>query len=132
MQIHDTGLRDIKILEPKQHGDARGWFAEVFNAEMFRRAGLPAEFAQDKTTRGVLSRRRTVHCVERCDAGQRVAAGGAGGHSAGGLGQGRQRRPIRGRRAALNLPYRCMALAIRGRVILRTRQPGRPRPVYVH
>jgi hypothetical protein len=30
------------------------------------------------------------------------------------------------------LPYRCMALAIRGRVILRTRQPGRPRPVYVH
>jgi dTDP-4-dehydrorhamnose 3,5-epimerase len=57
MHIHDTGLRDVKILQPKRHGDARGWFAEVFNAETFRQAGLPAEFVQDnqsKSARGVL------------------------------------------------------------------------------
>jgi dTDP-4-dehydrorhamnose 3,5-epimerase len=57
MQIHDTGLRDVKILEPKRHGDPRGWFAEVFNSETYRRAGLPAEFVQDNqsfSARGVL------------------------------------------------------------------------------
>lgn len=57
MQILDTALTDVKILRPKRHGDERGWFAEVFNAETFRKAGLPAEFVQDnqsKSVRGVL------------------------------------------------------------------------------
>lgn len=57
MQIIDTGLRDVKILQPKRHGDARGWFAEVFSAESFRSIGLPAEFVQDNqsfSARGVL------------------------------------------------------------------------------
>ena len=57
MQINDTGLRDVKLLLPKRHGDDRGWFAEVFNAEVFRKAGLPEVFAQDNqsaSTRGVL------------------------------------------------------------------------------
>ena len=57
MQIFDTGLRDVKIIRPKRHGDSRGWFAEVFNAATFRAAGLPGEFAQDNqsfSARGVL------------------------------------------------------------------------------
>ena len=57
MQILDTALRDVKRLQPKHHGDARGWFAEVFNAETFRKGGLPSEFVQDNqshSTRGVL------------------------------------------------------------------------------
>jgi len=57
MQINDTRLCDVKLLVPKRHGDERGWFAEVFNAEVFRKAGLPEMFAQDNqsaSTKGVL------------------------------------------------------------------------------
>lgn len=57
MQISDTKLRDVKLLNPRRFGDDRGWFAEVFNASAFRAAGLPAEFAQDNqsfSSRGVL------------------------------------------------------------------------------
>jgi len=57
MRIVDTSLRDVKLLEPKRHGDERGWFAEVFNARVFGSAGLPTEFVQDNlshSARGVL------------------------------------------------------------------------------
>ncbi len=47
MRISDTALRDVKLIQPKRHGDSRGWFAEVFNAKAFRAAGLPDLFAQD-------------------------------------------------------------------------------------
>jgi dTDP-4-dehydrorhamnose 3,5-epimerase len=57
MTVRDTPLRDVKILQPKRHGDARGWFAELFNTETFASLGLPATFAQDNqsfSARGVL------------------------------------------------------------------------------
>jgi dTDP-4-dehydrorhamnose 3,5-epimerase len=57
MQVFDTALRDVKLLRPTRHGDARGWFAEVFNTADFRKSGLPAEFVQDNqshSSRGVL------------------------------------------------------------------------------
>jgi len=57
MQILDTKLSDVKLLQPKRHGDDRGWFAEVFNAATFRKAGLPDAFAQDNqsfSSKGVL------------------------------------------------------------------------------
>jgi dTDP-4-dehydrorhamnose 3,5-epimerase len=57
MQIFNTALRDVKLIQPERHGDARGWFAEIFNAEAFRSVGLPTEFVQDNqsfSTRGVL------------------------------------------------------------------------------
>jgi len=57
MQIIDTPLHDVKIIRPKIHGDERGWFAEVFNANAFAAAGLPRRFVQDNQSfsrRGVL------------------------------------------------------------------------------
>jgi dTDP-4-dehydrorhamnose 3,5-epimerase len=57
MTLRNTPLRDVKILQPKQHGDARGWFAEVFNADTFDSLGLPSNFVQDNqsfSARGVL------------------------------------------------------------------------------
>lgn len=35
------------IVEPRVHGDARGWFMETFNAARFREMGLPDTFEQD-------------------------------------------------------------------------------------
>ena len=57
MQVIDTVLRDVKRVRPTLHGDARGWFAEVFNTQSFKSAGLPEQFAQDNqsfSVRGVL------------------------------------------------------------------------------
>jgi dTDP-4-dehydrorhamnose 3,5-epimerase len=57
MQILETPLRDVKRILPTRHGDARGWFAEVFNASAFQTAGLPTQFVQDNQSfscRGVL------------------------------------------------------------------------------
>lgn len=57
MQILSTGLRDVKLIRPDKHGDDRGWFSEVFNANSFAAAGLPNRFVQDNQSfsrRGVL------------------------------------------------------------------------------
>jgi dTDP-4-dehydrorhamnose 3,5-epimerase len=57
MQIIDTKLDNVKLIRPKIHGDDRGWFAEVFNANEFETAGLPTRFVQDNQSfsqRGVL------------------------------------------------------------------------------
>jgi dTDP-4-dehydrorhamnose 3,5-epimerase len=57
MQVLPTALCDVKLVQPKRHGDDRGWFAEVFNAKAFEQAGLPGSFAQDNqsfSARGVL------------------------------------------------------------------------------
>jgi dTDP-4-dehydrorhamnose 3,5-epimerase len=57
MEIINTSLLDVKLVQPRRFGDNRGWFAEVFNQKDFADAGLPAQFVQDNqsfSTRGVL------------------------------------------------------------------------------
>jgi dTDP-4-dehydrorhamnose 3,5-epimerase len=57
MQVLDTPLRDVKLVQPRRFGDDRGWFAEVFNTKTFAGLGLPAQFVQDNqsfSARGVL------------------------------------------------------------------------------
>jgi dTDP-4-dehydrorhamnose 3,5-epimerase len=57
MQVLDTPLTDVKLIQPRRFGDSRGWFAEVFNQSSFAASGLPTEFVQDNqsfSTRGVL------------------------------------------------------------------------------
>lgn len=57
MEIVETPLPDVKLLQPKRFGDDRGWFAEVFNASTFTAAGLPSNFVQDNQSlsrKGVL------------------------------------------------------------------------------
>jgi dTDP-4-dehydrorhamnose 3,5-epimerase len=61
MTLRDTPLRDVKILQPKRHGDSRGWFAEVFNAETFISLGLPHNFAQDNQSSSVRGVLRGLH-----------------------------------------------------------------------
>lgn len=47
MQVLDTPLPDVKLLQPRRFEDDRGWFAEVFNASAFASVGLPSTFVQD-------------------------------------------------------------------------------------
>lgn len=47
MQIGATALRDVKLVHFQKHGDDRGWFSEVFNANDFSAVGIPTRFVQD-------------------------------------------------------------------------------------
>ncbi|HEX8153987.1 MAG TPA: dTDP-4-dehydrorhamnose 3,5-epimerase [Thermoanaerobaculia bacterium] len=64
MQVIDTKLPGVVILEPRVFADDRGWFMETFNEAAFRARGLPASFVQDnhsQSARGVL---RGLHYQE--------------------------------------------------------------------
>lgn len=58
MKITATELPEVLILEPRVHGDARGFFLESYNERAFRDAvGYDVHFVQDnhsRSTRGVL------------------------------------------------------------------------------
>jgi dTDP-4-dehydrorhamnose 3,5-epimerase len=58
MKVIDTTIPDVKIIEPKVFGDARGFFLESFNRRRFHElTGLDMDFVQDnysKSGRGVL------------------------------------------------------------------------------
>ena len=57
LQVHDTSIREVKVLEPRTFWDERGFFLETFNKKVFAELGLPSEFVQDnhsRSTRGVL------------------------------------------------------------------------------
>ena len=64
MAIHviETALPDVKIIEPKVFGDARGFFYESFNAREFtRETGVDAEFVQDNHSRSAKGVLRGLH-----------------------------------------------------------------------
>jgi len=57
MQIVDTALSSVKIIEPEVFGDERGFFLESWNREAFEALDLPGGFVQDnhsRSARGVL------------------------------------------------------------------------------
>lgn len=57
MNIVETILPGVVIIEPKVFGDARGFFKETFQVERYREAGITLNFVQDnhsRSRRGVL------------------------------------------------------------------------------
>ena len=57
MNIIETELPGVLIVEPKVFGDERGFFMESYNAGRYAEAGLPESFVQDNLSfsrRGVL------------------------------------------------------------------------------
>jgi dTDP-4-dehydrorhamnose 3,5-epimerase len=47
MQITETSIPAVKILQPKKHGDHRGFFSEVYSRKLFLDAGIDIDFVQD-------------------------------------------------------------------------------------
>lgn len=77
MRFLKTSIPDILLIEPKVHGDERGFFMETFQAKLFAENGIPVEFVQDNhsgSTRGTL---RGLHYQIRQAQGKlvRVVAG---------------------------------------------------------
>lgn len=57
MQIIDTLIPDVKIIEPKVFGDERGFFLETFRDDWFRQNCADVTFVQDnhsKSKQGIL------------------------------------------------------------------------------
>jgi dTDP-4-dehydrorhamnose 3,5-epimerase len=47
MNIIETDLPGVKVIEPKVFGDHRGWFMETYNEQIFKEAGIDLNFVQD-------------------------------------------------------------------------------------
>lgn len=47
LDITETGLPDLLILQPRRHGDARGFFCESWNRARMAEHGLDHDFVQD-------------------------------------------------------------------------------------
>jgi dTDP-4-dehydrorhamnose 3,5-epimerase len=47
MELIKTAIKDLYIVQPKVHGDQRGWFVESYNQELFLSKGLDIQFVQD-------------------------------------------------------------------------------------
>ena len=57
MNVVDTAISDVKLIEPRVFGDGRGFFMESWNQNSFDAAGINARFVQDnhsRSTKGVL------------------------------------------------------------------------------
>ena len=47
VQVTSTDISDVKLITPVRHGDARGFFVELFRADVLRQHGIAVEFIQD-------------------------------------------------------------------------------------
>lgn len=64
MRIESTSLRDVLLIEPRLHGDSRGFFTERFNARAYAEAGIPTTFVQDNHSRSARGILRGLHFQE--------------------------------------------------------------------
>lgn len=51
MRTIETGIPGLLVIEPKVHGDARGFFMESWHARRYQEAGLPGHFVQSNLSR---------------------------------------------------------------------------------
>jgi dTDP-4-dehydrorhamnose 3,5-epimerase len=47
VQIASTHIADVKIITPVRHGDARGFFSEIFREDALERHGITVRFVQE-------------------------------------------------------------------------------------
>lgn len=61
MQIIETALPGVLILEPQRLGDERGFFVETFQVERYAAAGIVEPFVQDNLSRSAYGVLRGLH-----------------------------------------------------------------------
>jgi len=77
MQILDTDIPDVKLIEPKVFGDDRGFFLETWRADWLTQIAPGLSFVQDNHSRSVKGVLRGLHYQIRHPQGKlvRVVAG---------------------------------------------------------
>jgi dTDP-4-dehydrorhamnose 3,5-epimerase len=51
MNVVETDIKGVLIVEPKRVGDERGFFIETFQSDRYAAAGIPGPFLQDNLSR---------------------------------------------------------------------------------
>lgn len=64
MNVIQTALPGVLIIEPKVFGDDRGFFFESYQAERYADAGIAGPFVQDNVSRSVKGTLRGLHLQE--------------------------------------------------------------------
>ena len=73
MRVLETGLDGVVIIEPRVHGDERGFFQESWKASSYVKHGLPASFKQTNVSRSVKGVLRGLHYQYRQPQGKLVS-----------------------------------------------------------
>jgi len=73
LRVLETGLDGVVIIEPRVHGDDRGFFQECWKASSFGRSGLPAAFVQTNVSRSAKGVLRGLHYQYRQPQGKLVS-----------------------------------------------------------
>jgi len=61
MNVVQTSLPGVLVLEPKVFGDERGFFFESYNKKALEKAGITVDFVQDNHSRSVRNVLRGLH-----------------------------------------------------------------------
>ena len=61
MNIIETAIPGVLIIEPKKFGDTRGFFLETFQAERYASHGIAGPFVQDNLSRSARGTLRGLH-----------------------------------------------------------------------
>ncbi len=72
MNVIDTALPGVKLIEPRVFGDERGFFLESWNARVFADNGLDLAFVQDNHSRSAKGVLRGLHYQLRKPQGKLV------------------------------------------------------------
>ncbi|WP_439509867.1 dTDP-4-dehydrorhamnose 3,5-epimerase [Marinimicrobium koreense] len=72
MQVVDTNIPDVKILEPRVFGDERGFFMETFRESWFRENIADVTFVQDNHSKSRWGILRGLHYQEQQPQGKLV------------------------------------------------------------
>jgi dTDP-4-dehydrorhamnose 3,5-epimerase len=64
MKVDRTELPEVLLIEPRMHGDSRGFFYESFQAIRYAEAGVTGPFVQDNVSRSVRGTLRGLHFQE--------------------------------------------------------------------
>ena len=61
MKVIETAIPDVRIIEPRVFGDARGFFMETWSRRDFASVCIDADFVQDNHSRSVQGTLRGLH-----------------------------------------------------------------------
>jgi dTDP-4-dehydrorhamnose 3,5-epimerase len=64
LNVIETSLPGVLVLEPEVFADERGFFMETYRADRFRQLGIDANFVQDNHSRSVRGVLRGLHYQE--------------------------------------------------------------------
>ena len=70
MNIIQTVIPEVLIVEPKIFGDSRGFFFELYQCERYAASGIPSRFVQDNLSRSSKGRSARPAYPEPQSAGQ--------------------------------------------------------------